>query len=764
MDWWGGFATSTSSGHPPPRSLRTPSPSFAAVGSTADISTSPSTTARSALERWIGDTYFTAASAVGNTTNTSSLSDRGIIRSDPRSRREITTAMTSNNNNSTSPTITNSDEDGDEWARLTIRTNNNSNNLETMANLATANALATTELLNARLIEHMSGRGDTMEEDGASGVVDAHHMNIPGGSPLTSAAVAARSPGFDARYTLDFGGGNGGSTNAPAAAAASSASRTTSTITNNGGVGNINISSSSSNTRRSSFTPVTTSSTTTTTSATTHPHQRRQQQRLRDYQRQQQQQQLRNYERQYQQRLRSNLITASMTSSIARQQQQQQQQVQRELMDLEQELHQGNVRGSSRSVIGGGGSVVVGGESGNFTTSQHLEQSHMQSHQPHQQRRHIMHPYLPRTSRSSLQSIQRARSLQGIRQRRFQQRGLQHRSSGGVNGANGNIMGDEEFSTSDWNAYQSVREELNDRSTALDSAAAASAAGGNDDGEEEEEMDGERVLRRVGELFSLSAESGGGEEEEEGVFSLSPTASAARPSSSTSDDSSTMPELELVDQQGSGSDGGSPSTTTTSASSSSSAASSASAVNVPSSTTTSTALPTRRSRRQAAVRGMERISAAIATGGMGSDYTSNDSDDSKKQPHKKSSKTTPQEAAKKPSTLNKTATCCICLEIPTEEELSTINGCNHPYCFTCIETWANRENTCPLCKARFTKIEKVNFVKKKRKRGGGSEMNPAPEGRKSKKVRNRNQRADINMTNPLQGLFGECSKMGVEIK
>ena len=159
---------------------------------------------------------------------------------------------------------------------------------------------------------------------------------------------------------------------------------------------------------------------------------------------------------------------------------------------------------------------------------------------------------------------------------------------------------------------------------------------------------------------------------------------------------------------------------------------------------------------------MERISAAIATGGMGSDY--DDSDDSKKRQTKKShpaSKKKDGSAAdvgKKPSSIfSKTATCCICLEVPTEEELSAIDGCDHPYCFTCIDTWANRENTCPLCKSRFTKIDKVNFKSSKRKRGGvesgASEMSSL--GRKSKKVRTRNQRADINVNNPLQGLFGK---------
>lgn len=101
-----------------------------------------------------------------------------------------------------------------------------------------------------------------------------------------------------------------------------------------------------------------------------------------------------------------------------------------------------------------------------------------------------------------------------------------------------------------------------------------------------------------------------------------------------------------------------------------------------------------------------------------------------------------------------TVTCCICLDIPTHEELSSINGCSHPFCFTCIEKWADRENTCPLCKARFLKIEKVNRPKKRKNDAAGSESDGKV--RSSKRVRNRDQRSDINFINPLQGLFGEC--------
>ena len=100
--------------------------------------------------------------------------------------------------------------------------------------------------------------------------------------------------------------------------------------------------------------------------------------------------------------------------------------------------------------------------------------------------------------------------------------------------------------------------------------------------------------------------------------------------------------------------------------------------------------------------------------------------------------------------------CCICMDIATKLELASINSCKHKFCFTCIEKWADRENTCPLCKERFTKIERVNkppAVSRKRKSGDGP--NPPSRCRNSKRVKNRSQRADFVSGHALQGLLGE---------
>jgi len=86
--------------------------------------------------------------------------------------------------------------------------------------------------------------------------------------------------------------------------------------------------------------------------------------------------------------------------------------------------------------------------------------------------------------------------------------------------------------------------------------------------------------------------------------------------------------------------------------------------------------------------------------------------------------------------------CCICMCDVEPYDLSSINGCDHRFCFGCIEKWSERENKCPLCKARFTKIDRVN---KKRKKGT----------KNTKKVKQRDQRTDLVPGAALEGLIGK---------
>lgn len=95
-----------------------------------------------------------------------------------------------------------------------------------------------------------------------------------------------------------------------------------------------------------------------------------------------------------------------------------------------------------------------------------------------------------------------------------------------------------------------------------------------------------------------------------------------------------------------------------------------------------------------------------------------------------------------PDECSDAGSCCICMCDPEEGELSSIDGCDHAFCFECIEKWSERENTCPLCKIRFNRINRVDKTKRKKGQKG------------TKKVKQRDQRADLNPGHALQGLLG----------
>lgn len=87
--------------------------------------------------------------------------------------------------------------------------------------------------------------------------------------------------------------------------------------------------------------------------------------------------------------------------------------------------------------------------------------------------------------------------------------------------------------------------------------------------------------------------------------------------------------------------------------------------------------------------------------------------------------------------------CCICMCDVEPNDLASINSCSHQFCFGCIEKWSERENKCPLCKVRFTKIDRVN---KKRKKGT----------KNTKKIKNRDQHSLVPGA-ALEGLIGKSS-------
>ena len=55
-------------------------------------------------------------------------------------------------------------------------------------------------------------------------------------------------------------------------------------------------------------------------------------------------------------------------------------------------------------------------------------------------------------------------------------------------------------------------------------------------------------------------------------------------------------------------------------------------------------------------------------------------------------------------TVNEKVTCCICLNDITKRKEASLDCCDHKFCKKCIVKWSKRENTCPQCRKKFTKI------------------------------------------------------------
>ncbi|CAD8098890.1 unnamed protein product [Paramecium primaurelia] len=52
---------------------------------------------------------------------------------------------------------------------------------------------------------------------------------------------------------------------------------------------------------------------------------------------------------------------------------------------------------------------------------------------------------------------------------------------------------------------------------------------------------------------------------------------------------------------------------------------------------------------------------------------------------------------------SKAQQCGICYN--AIENQGILDSCSHSFCSDCIKKWSNIENTCPLCKQKFTQIE-----------------------------------------------------------
>lgn len=96
--------------------------------------------------------------------------------------------------------------------------------------------------------------------------------------------------------------------------------------------------------------------------------------------------------------------------------------------------------------------------------------------------------------------------------------------------------------------------------------------------------------------------------------------------------------------------------------------------------------------------------------------------------------------------------CAVCMSEPSREELATIDVCSHMFCFDCICKWADRENTCPLCKSRFAKVTRVHMQRKKKN---------GPSVHNTKRVKQRDQRSDIATGPNIEGLLATIANNGL---
>ena len=54
--------------------------------------------------------------------------------------------------------------------------------------------------------------------------------------------------------------------------------------------------------------------------------------------------------------------------------------------------------------------------------------------------------------------------------------------------------------------------------------------------------------------------------------------------------------------------------------------------------------------------------------------------------------------------------CSICLDV-VKDKIITLNKCKHNYHQTCIQSWFEKSNTCPLCRETILDMYKVKYLK-----------------------------------------------------
>eukprot|EP01017_Pseudomicrothorax_dubius_P014061 TRINITY_DN1646_c0_g1_i4.p1 TRINITY_DN1646_c0_g1~~TRINITY_DN1646_c0_g1_i4.p1 ORF type:complete len:260 (+),score=23.73 TRINITY_DN1646_c0_g1_i4:172-951(+) len=86
---------------------------------------------------------------------------------------------------------------------------------------------------------------------------------------------------------------------------------------------------------------------------------------------------------------------------------------------------------------------------------------------------------------------------------------------------------------------------------------------------------------------------------------------------------------------------------------------------------------------------------------------------------------------------NKALTCGICFNFI--ELQGKLDSCRHEFCFNCIRTWSQRENSCPHCKRRFYRIQKKWKRKNYNEEGPRKRICMDSDDENVVKVLNRNQ-------------------------
>lgn len=81
------------------------------------------------------------------------------------------------------------------------------------------------------------------------------------------------------------------------------------------------------------------------------------------------------------------------------------------------------------------------------------------------------------------------------------------------------------------------------------------------------------------------------------------------------------------------------------------------------------------------------------------------------------------------------------MSVPSAQDLASVSGCSHHFCFGCIQKWSETENSCPLCKLRFVSIHRVKGGKGSSSKSGSGRSSHS-KNPKILRVQPRNQRSE----------------------